>query len=78
MSALYLTRIDADQNMRRYYRLDVQQTLFGEFALVREWGRIGRAGQVRSTPYPTRGHADVALARLYACKARRGYRCPTK
>lgn len=73
MSAVYLTRIKASKNMSRFYRLDVQPTLFGEFALVREWGRIGRAGQVRSTPYPTRGQADVALAKLYAAKARRGY-----
>ncbi|MCF8472209.1 MAG: WGR domain-containing protein [Sphingomonadaceae bacterium] len=75
MSAVYLTRINANENMRRFYRLDVQQTLFGEFALVREWGRIGRGGQVRSTPFPTRGQADVAMAKLYASKARRGYRC---
>lgn len=73
MSALYLTRIDAEQNMRRFYRIDVQPTLFGEFALVREWGRIGRGGQVRSTPFPTPAEAQAACDRQRRAKERRGY-----
>ena len=73
MSAVTLTRIEADKNMRRFYRLDVQPTLFGEYALVREWGRIGRGGQVRSTPYPTEKQAIDALALTMAKKARRSY-----
>ena len=36
-----------------HYRLDVQPDLFGEWCFVREWGRIGRPGQMRSVPYPT-------------------------
>ena len=44
---VYLTREDAGRNMARYYLMDVQTTLFGEWSLVREWGRIDRAGQVR-------------------------------
>lgn len=73
MAASYLTRTDAARNMARFYRLDVQATLFGEFALVREWGRIGRAGQVRSTPYPTPAAAAAALERQRLAKQRRGY-----
>ncbi len=73
MSATYLTRIDAAHNMRRFYRLDVQPTLFGEFALVREWGRIGQPGQVRSNPFPTAAEAEAALARQYRAKKSRGY-----
>lgn len=73
MSAITLTRIEADKNMRRFYRLDVQPTLFGEYALVREWGRIGRGGQVRSTPYPAEHHARAALDALKARKMRRSY-----
>jgi len=73
MSAVILTRIEAEKNMRRFYRLDVQPTLFGEYALVREWGRIGRGGQVRSTPYPTAQQANEALAITIAKKARRSY-----
>ncbi|MGH6834124.1 MAG: WGR domain-containing protein [Methylocella sp.] len=33
--------------MRGFYRLDVQPDLFGQWCFIREWGRIGRAGQVR-------------------------------
>ncbi|MEM1364057.1 MAG: WGR domain-containing protein, partial [Pseudomonadota bacterium] len=34
-------------NKRRFYALSVQRTLFGEWALVREWGRIGVGGRLR-------------------------------
>ena len=69
----YLTRTDPARNMARFYQLDVQPTLFGEYALVREWGRIGSGGRVRSTPYPTADAALAALARQRQVKARRGY-----
>ena len=44
MSALILYRIDPGKRMRRFYRLDVQENLFGEWCLIREWGRIGTGG----------------------------------
>ena len=50
MSAVILRRIDAAQNMARFYLLDVQPDLFGGWSLIREWGRIGRAGA--SAPRP--------------------------
>jgi len=40
---------------------------------VREWGRIGRPGQLRLDPYPDAGSARDALARLARRKKRRGY-----
>lgn len=73
MTAIVLTRIDADRNMRRFYKLDVQPDLFGGFSLIREWGRLGRAGQVRMENYPTRGTADLAMVGHYSRKARKGY-----
>lgn len=30
--------------MARYYALAIRPTLFGEIAVVRSWGRIGKAG----------------------------------
>jgi len=74
MSAINLMRIDDQNNMVRFYKLDVQPTLFGEWSFVREWGRIGRAGTVRIEAYPTRGKADLALILKWAEKQRRGYR----
>lgn len=47
ITEVYLERIDRARNMARYYRLSVIETLFGDWAVVREWGRIGRDGQSR-------------------------------
>jgi predicted DNA-binding WGR domain protein len=61
------------KHMHRYYRMDVQLDLFGAWCVVREWGRIGRAGQVRSVPYSTPHEAEAALQRQSRAKQWRGY-----
>jgi predicted DNA-binding WGR domain protein len=71
MTAIML--LDNRRNMARYYKLDVQPTLFGQWSVVREWARIGRAGTVRTETYSTRGTADLAMVGHYARKARKGY-----
>jgi predicted DNA-binding WGR domain protein len=48
--------------------------LFGAWCFIREWGRIGRPGQLRHVPYPTEDEAKEALARQRRVKERRGYR----
>lgn len=73
MRAVHLRRIDAARNMARFYALDVQPTLFGEWSLVREWGRIGQSGQQRIAVYETEGEATAALQRQRQIKERRGY-----
>jgi predicted DNA-binding WGR domain protein len=40
---------------------------------VREWGRIGRAGQMRVVAFPTPAEAYSALERQRRAKERRGY-----
>lgn len=42
-----LTRTDPSQNVHRFYRMEIAPGLFGDWALVREWGRIGQPGHVR-------------------------------
>jgi predicted DNA-binding WGR domain protein len=74
MTAHYLTHIDEEKNMARYYKLDVQPTLFGMWSLVREWGRIGQGGTVRTELHATRGLADIALITAWARRHSRGYR----
>jgi len=74
MTAIHLARIDAEKNMERFYKLDVQPNLFGQWSLVREWGRIGRAGMVRVETHQTRGKADLAMALNWTRKLKRGYR----
>ena len=77
MSAVYLTRQGIHPKtgriMARFYKMLLAPTLFGECALVREWGRIGRSGQVRSTAYPTAAEANAALNRHKHAKRQRGY-----
>jgi predicted DNA-binding WGR domain protein len=36
-----------NKNMNRFYKVIVVETLFGEWALIRQWARIGSAGTVR-------------------------------
>ena len=51
MTAVIRYRIDPSKRMhRRFYRFDVHLDLFGQWCLMREWGRIGSAGQTRSLP----------------------------
>jgi predicted DNA-binding WGR domain protein len=73
MTAVTLTRTEPTRNMHRYYRLDVQPDLFGAWCFIREWGRIGRAGQVREIAYPTPTEAQAALDRQRRRKERKGY-----
>jgi predicted DNA-binding WGR domain protein len=35
-----------DRNMLRFSTIRIAPTLFGEWAVVREWGRIGSLGHV--------------------------------
>jgi predicted DNA-binding WGR domain protein len=62
MTAITLRRIEPNRNMRRFYRLDVQPDLFGAACLVREWGRIGRAGRLIQRAYPVRTATEAGAA----------------
>ncbi|MEO5324414.1 WGR domain-containing protein [Mesorhizobium sp. CC13] len=72
--ALHLQRRDPARNMARFYRLSIEPTLFGDVALVREWGRIGTHGRRRLDLFASGHEADRALRALQAAKIRRGYR----
>lgn len=51
MVAINLVHIDDDRNMARFYKIEVQPTLFGE------WARVGEGGTVRSTSFGTASQA---------------------
>jgi predicted DNA-binding WGR domain protein len=70
---IHLTRIDPARNMARFYALSLAPTLFGEWLVVKEWGRIGQAGTVRAEAHPDVETAAEALARQISAKRRRGY-----
>ena len=73
MSGVYLTRRDPTRNLARFYRMLIVPTLFGEWVLLREWGRIGSGGTVRADPFPNAGAALLAMQALVRAKVRRGY-----
>ena len=42
MTSIYLEKRVPARNQHRFYTITVTRTLFGSWALVREWGRIGQ------------------------------------
>ena len=70
---MVLTRIDSSRNVRRFYRMEIVPGLFGDWGLVREWGRIGRDGQVRTDWFASETDANDARFELHMAKAKRGY-----
>ncbi len=73
MTPINLIHSDAARNIHRYYRLDVQPDLFGAWCCIREWGRIGSAGQTRAVPYSKSSKAKIARHRQCRKKERLGY-----
>jgi predicted DNA-binding WGR domain protein len=69
-----LTRIDPARNMNRFYNIHLQPSLFGDCDLVREWGRIGSPGTIRTALYPNQASAAAALTEAVKQRHKRGYR----
>lgn len=72
-NSAYLQKIIPEKNQYRFYRMIVCQTLFGEWTLIREWGRIGSNGTKKSDFFPTEARAREALENLQEKKEKRGY-----
>lgn len=75
-SSILLHRIDASRNMKRFYVMATMPNLFGETSLLRNWGRIGKRGQMRIETFAASSDAQDALVCLARRKSRRGYRRP--
>ncbi len=73
MSCIYLQRHDPDKNIHRFYFILVTPGVFGDWSLVREWGRIGSPGTVRKTWFATEAEALQAEQKLCAAKRKKGY-----
>jgi len=67
---LRLEKIDPAQNHWRWYVLSVQPTLFDEWSLIREWGRLGNEGGESDTTFYASRHDALS-----ACGAVRLPRC---
>lgn len=70
----YMERIDPAVEMARFYAITVQPTLFGDWAVIREWGRIGQGGTVRQEICVTEHDATIIATETLTRKLRRGYR----
>jgi predicted DNA-binding WGR domain protein len=74
LQMLVLERREPSRNMARFYVLAIEPTLFGDAALVREWGRMGRLGRRRLDLHADMAAAAEALDVWLDRKTRRGYR----
>jgi predicted DNA-binding WGR domain protein len=53
--------------------MSVQPTLFGDWSLLREWGRIGSAGRLVSDRFASERAAALAMAQHLKAKLSKGY-----
>ena len=74
MTRTHLERRHPARNMQRYYTFTLTRTLFGQWAVIREWGRIGHPGTVREAWFATEDEAVEAVMQMRGQKERRGYR----
>ena len=68
-----LERRDPALNMARFYTVRVERTLFGGWAVIRQWGRIGTAGQTREEWFEDSESAIACRLKLERAKRGRGY-----
>ena len=73
MPAVYMERSDHTLNLARFYQVDIQPTLFGEWAVVSRWGRIGTHGRTQQDWFTSLPEAQAAQAHRVARKRQRGY-----
>jgi predicted DNA-binding WGR domain protein len=65
--------MDPARNMARFYLVSVGRSLFGDFSVVREWGRIGTIGRMRVDLFENEHVALGALEAIERSKRKRGY-----
>ena len=73
MPAVYMERSDYTLNVARFYQVEIVPTLFGDWAVICRWGRIGTYGNTRQDWFASLPEARTAQARNVARKRRRGY-----
>ena len=72
---LLFRKVDHVHNQNRYYLLLWQQNLFGEWELLRIWGRAGTNRQrMKGMPYPDIAAAWPEIRRIVRRRLQHGYR----
>jgi predicted DNA-binding WGR domain protein len=77
MQVVYMERCDRRLNMSRFYEVSVEPTLFGDWAVVCRWGRIGTGGRTQQEWFPSLSEAQSAQTAAVADKRERGYDAPS-
>jgi predicted DNA-binding WGR domain protein len=70
---IQLTRSKPSSNVHRFDVLQVAPTLFGQWGLIAEWGRVGFPDQVREQLFETESAAQAALTKRLRIKTKHGY-----
>ncbi len=63
-----------DKHKHRFYQMYVTPGIFGDWSLVREWGRVGSPGTVRKNWFDSEEEAVDAGEKLSDSKRKKGYR----
>ena len=71
---LMLVHTNTRTHRRRFYWIAWQPTLPGEWALVRQWGRMGSPGRIKVSYPASREAAAGKIRRLLRTRLRHGYR----
>ena len=77
---IYVERHDDDNNLHRFYAIEIARDLFGVWMLTRRWGRVGArlgtgagAGQCLVLAFETETEAQKMAASNKASKLKREY-----
>lgn len=73
LATVLLTRADPACNMHRFYSLELATSLFGEWGVVRHWGRVGTSGRSRTYWFTAPQEAEAAFQSLLRAKRARRY-----
>jgi predicted DNA-binding WGR domain protein len=69
----FLIRTDPVKKLNRFYIARLAPSLFGDWTLLREWGRSGSPGTVRVRSFERFDDAQKAQRRAIKRRLRHGY-----
>lgn len=70
---MMLRHIDPARKCKRFYVMRIERTLFGEWSLQREWGRVGSPGRITIETFSTEQEARAAETDSVCQRIRHGY-----
>ena len=70
---IYMERHDSSENVHRFYQVIVTAGLFGDWSIVREWGRVGSPGTLRFDWFGSYDEAARYARKILKQKLKKGY-----